>query len=103
MPKESIDRAVEALFSGARMLPIHCAECKGPLFEKEGRVFCPTCGEKKERRKEAPEAGLEETLRKKLGELRARLEKEEDHEEMMKILKEIDTLVEVLRKLETKG
>jgi UPF0148 protein len=102
VPEEKIDRAVEALFSGARMLSLHCAECRGPLFEKEGRVFCPVCGEKGGGEK-APEAGLGETLRKKLGELRARLEKEENHEEMMKILKEIDALVEVLRKLETKG
>jgi UPF0148 protein len=103
VPEEGIDRAVEALFSGARMLSVHCAECKGPLFEKEGRVFCPVCGERQERGKEAPEAGLEETLRRKLGELRARLEREEDHERTMKILKEIDALVEVLRKLEGKG
>ncbi|MEM2866811.1 MAG: Sjogren's syndrome/scleroderma autoantigen 1 family protein [Candidatus Hadarchaeales archaeon] len=98
MPERKIDRAVEALFSGARMLSIHCAECRGPLFEKEGRVFCPTCGERKVG-KEAPEEGLEGTLRKKLEELKARLETEKDHEQMMRTLKEIDALVEVLKKL----
>jgi UPF0148 protein len=103
VPEEGINKAVEALFSGARMLSLHCAECRGPLFEKEGKIFCPTCGEKRVEGREAPEAGLGEALRRKLGELRARLEKERDHEEMMKILKEIDALVEVLRKLETRG
>jgi UPF0148 protein len=103
VPEEGINKAVEALFSGAKMLPLHCAECRGPLFEKEGKVFCPACGEKGAGEGKAPEAGLGKTLRKKLGELRARLEKEEDHEEMMRILKEIDALVEVLRKLETRS
>ncbi len=96
MPEKKIDKAVEALFSGARMLSIHCAECRGPLFEKDGKVFCPTCGV---RGGEAPDEGLEGTLRRKLEELKARLETEKDHEQLMRTLKEIDALVEVLRKL----
>lgn len=95
--EKELSKAVEALFSGARMLSIHCGECRGPLFEKDGKVFCPSCGEKE---KKKPESDLKETLKKKLEELKSRLETEKDHDQMMKILKEIEALVEVLKKLE---
>ena len=26
------------------MLAHHCPDCKVPLFEKDGRIFCPSCG-----------------------------------------------------------
>ncbi|NPA47103.1 MAG: hypothetical protein GXO14_00480 [Thermococci archaeon] len=41
------------LFSGAKMLDRHCPVCGSPLFEKDGRVFCPVC----ESRKNAAEEG----------------------------------------------
>jgi len=103
-----MEKAVEALFSGAKMLPLHCARCRGPLFEREGKIFCPVCeerGAKEERvgepRKGAgPPEGLEGRLWRKLEELGERLERERTHEEVMKILGEMGALLEVLRKLE---
>ncbi|NJF24831.1 Sjogren's syndrome/scleroderma autoantigen 1 family protein [Thermococcus sp. Bubb.Bath] len=31
------------MLSGAKMLDRHCPVCGSPLFEKDGKVFCPVC------------------------------------------------------------
>ncbi|MEO2151080.1 MAG: Sjogren's syndrome/scleroderma autoantigen 1 family protein, partial [Thermococcus sp.] len=31
------------MLSGAKMLDRHCPKCGSPLFEKDGKVFCPVC------------------------------------------------------------
>jgi len=36
------------LLSGAKMLDRHCPVCGAPLFEKDGKVFCPVCERRKE-------------------------------------------------------
>lgn len=40
---EAISRAAEILLKGAKMLSLHCPECKMPLFEKDSKVFCVSC------------------------------------------------------------
>ncbi len=42
--EKGIASAAELLYKGAKMLAHSCPECKMPLFEKDGRVFCPSCG-----------------------------------------------------------
>ncbi|WP_456472625.1 Sjogren's syndrome/scleroderma autoantigen 1 family protein [Methanocaldococcus sp.] len=40
-------RVVSAeLLKGAKMLPKHCKNCGFPLFEKNGRIYCPICSKK---------------------------------------------------------
>ncbi len=39
-----ISNAAELLYKGAKMLTYHCPDCKLPLFEKDGKIFCPSCG-----------------------------------------------------------
>ncbi len=56
------------LLSGAKMLDRHCPVCGSPLFEKDGRVFCPVCEHRKAQKKESSE-GVFESLMKKLDEL----------------------------------
>lgn len=57
------------MLSGAKMLDRHCPpKCGSPLFEKDGRVFCPVC-EYREKRRKAETKGVEERLREKLNEL----------------------------------
>ncbi len=36
--------AAELLYKGAKMLTYHCPDCKLPLFERDGKIFCPSCG-----------------------------------------------------------
>jgi len=40
----AISDAAELLYKGAKMLTYHCPDCKLPLFEKDGKIFCPSCG-----------------------------------------------------------
>ncbi|WP_290723659.1 Sjogren's syndrome/scleroderma autoantigen 1 family protein [Archaeoglobus sp.] len=42
--ENGIESAAELLYKGAKMLAYSCPECKMPLFEKDGKVFCPSCG-----------------------------------------------------------
>uniref|UniRef100_A0A7C2S4A1 Uncharacterized protein n=1 Tax=Archaeoglobus fulgidus TaxID=2234 RepID=A0A7C2S4A1_ARCFL len=42
--EKEIASAAELLYKGAKMLAYNCPDCKMPLFEKDGRVFCPSCG-----------------------------------------------------------
>ncbi len=39
-----ISDAAELLYKGAKMLTYHCPDCKLPLFEKDGKIFCASCG-----------------------------------------------------------
>ncbi len=44
MSDKKISEAVELLYKGGKMLSYHCPDCMIPLFEKDGRIFCPSCG-----------------------------------------------------------
>ncbi|ASJ11337.1 hypothetical protein A3L12_06335 [Thermococcus sp. P6] len=88
------------MLSGAKMLDRHCPVCGSPLFEKNGRVFCPVCEHRKNMEK-ASRKGVEERLIEKLEDLANSLP--EDLEELEKHLKVMERIVELLeryRKLE---
>jgi len=105
MQDEKVAKMAEALLSGGKMLPLHCAKCGGPLFEKEGKVACAVCGEKvaEVRKEEAirPVAGDEvrEIILKKLQELAIQLRKETDPHKISEILGLMKSALEVLEKL----
>ena len=40
---EIIKMLSEELLKGAKMLPNYCPKCGYPLFEKDGKVYCPIC------------------------------------------------------------
>ncbi len=42
--ENGIENAAELLYKGAKMLAYSCPDCKMPLFEMDGKVFCPSCG-----------------------------------------------------------
>jgi UPF0148 protein len=90
MEDEKIKKVAEALMAGGRMLSIHCASCFSPLFEQDGRIFCPVCGEKQV-------SETERVLREKLRSLLSQLEKETDHERVLKLLEEIKSIKELLK------
>jgi len=40
---EAIVDAAKLLRKGAKMLSYYCPECHFPLFQSEGKIFCPNC------------------------------------------------------------
>ena len=97
-----MSKAVEALLAGGKMLSIHCANCKGPLFERDGVIFCPVCGEEKRfvtKPEVAPPSEAERILREKLDALTARIGKETDHRKTLELLEEVKSILEVLQRL----
>ncbi len=99
-----LKQMAELLLSKATMLQYHCADCKAPLFEKNGKIFCPRCGtfqvEKREAKNQEPkektqteESPTQKVLVKKRAELLKRIEKEKNP-------KKISELLEALEKLE---
>ena len=83
------------MLSGAKMLDRHCPKCGSPLFEKDGRVFCPVC----EHRKKTQRAGMKgvgERLREKLSELANSLP--EDIDELEKHLRAMEKIIELLER-----
>ena len=93
---KNMKHMVELLLSRATMLQYHCAECKSPLFEKEGKIICPVCGEfKQEEKKEKKKVkgGVNKIIEKKRDELLKKLDTENDP-------KKIAELAEALEKLE---
>jgi len=105
MQDEKVVKMAEALLSGGKMLPLHCAKCGGPLFEREGKVMCAVCGEKvaETRKAEAirPVAGGEvrEIILEKLRELATQLQKETDPHKISEILGLMKSALDVLEKL----
>jgi uncharacterized Zn finger protein (UPF0148 family) len=41
--RERTERLSDLLLKGATMTDIHCPECGDPIFQHEGRQFCPSC------------------------------------------------------------
>uniref|UniRef100_A0A7C3RK40 Uncharacterized protein n=1 Tax=Archaeoglobus fulgidus TaxID=2234 RepID=A0A7C3RK40_ARCFL len=58
--EKEIASAAELLYKGAKMLAYNCPDCKMPLFEKDGRVFCPSCGREVIIEGEKETSGLQE-------------------------------------------
>ncbi|BAA29888.1 Sjogren's syndrome/scleroderma autoantigen 1 family protein [Pyrococcus horikoshii] len=83
------------LLSGAKMLDKHCPKCGSPLFEKDGRVFCPVC-EYREKQKKEMVKGVEERLMEKLTQLANSLP--DDIDELEKHLRVMEKIIEVLEK-----
>ena len=107
MQDDNIAKMAEALLSGGKMLPLHCAKCRGPLFEKDGKITCAVCGEKvAEAKAEAvkPVAAkdVRDILTEKLQELAAQLRKEMDPRKSSEILVLMKSILEALEKLGAK-
>lgn len=52
--EDKIKAMAELLLSKATMLQYHCSECGSPIFKKDKKVFCPSCGELKAKKEEKP-------------------------------------------------
>lgn len=88
------------MLSGAKMLDKHCPKCGSPLFEKNGRVFCPVCEYRAKKRAERIR-GVEERLMEKLNELAESLPSDvAELEKHLSAMEKIIDLIQKYRKLE---
>jgi len=104
MKEENLSKITGMLLAGGKMLGIHCATCMGPLFEYQGKVVCPVCGEKtrpeKTKSNAKPLKKVREALHTKLDSLSEQLAKETDQTKTQEILENIKSTREALKKLE---
>jgi len=101
MREKNVAKIAEMLLAGGKMLSLHCATCQSPLFEYEGKIMCPVCGEKaKAAKPEAKPAGeVERILLGKLDQLAAELKGETDRHAVSELLELMKSTLEVLEKL----
>jgi len=83
------------MLSGAKMLDRHCPKCGSPLFEKDGKVFCPVCEHRKKQR-QAEMKGVEDRLMEKLNELANSLP--DDINELEKHLRVMELIINLLER-----
>jgi UPF0148 protein len=105
MSSELTKKAVDMLLSGATLVSEPCPYCKGVRVMKDGHALCVSCGKEPEikedkikEEKKTSESTLE-VLEKKLANLSLELEQEKNHEKQQEILKSINSLVEIIKKL----
>jgi UPF0148 protein len=105
MSSELTKKAVDMLLKGATLVSDPCPYCKGVRVMKDGHALCVSCGKEPEIKENdiKPETKKSEStlriLEKKLEKLSQELEHEKNHEKQQKILKSINSLVEIIKKL----
>ena len=117
--EKGISSAAELLYKGAKMLAHSCPDCKMPLFEKDGKIFCPSCGREaviegestseglrsedspsnKPVREVASEPDVVEKVEKAISRVCDLIVESKDVEEVAKLTESLDRLTEVLKKL----
>jgi uncharacterized Zn finger protein (UPF0148 family) len=104
MREKHIAKITDMLLSGGKMLSIHCGECKSPLFEYQGKVVCPVCGEREVKAPPEPAlkpaaVGTERVLREKLDWVTGQLQRETDHRKISELVELMKSLLEALEKV----
>jgi len=107
---KDVAKMAEMLLAGGKMLSLHCATCKSPLFEYGGKVMCPICGEKAKaatletaKLKARPATDeIEGVLLEKLNQLAAELKKESDRRTVAELLELMKSILEVIEKLKAR-
>lgn len=111
MSNDLTKKAVKMLLNGATLLSEPCPYCKGVRVMKNGHALCVNCGKEPETKKIEPDSKIAEStiishtdsslniLEQKLQSLSKELEEEKNHEKQQQILKSINSLVEIIRKL----
>ena len=107
MSNEYTKRAAEMLLNGATLLSEPCPYCKGVRVMKNGNALCVNCGKEPDKNINAIESDKQEDntsnslikLEKKLKDLTVELSTESDHKKHESLLKSIDSLVEIIKKM----
>ena len=107
MSNELTKKAAEMLLKGATLLSEPCPYCKGVRVMKDGNALCVNCEKKPEESHENIESNNESDdnstalmkLERKLEKLTEELSEESNHETQELILRSINSLVEIIKKL----
>ncbi|MDP6857965.1 MAG: Sjogren's syndrome/scleroderma autoantigen 1 family protein [Candidatus Nitrosopelagicus sp.] len=107
MSNELTKKAAEMLLNGATLLSEPCPYCKGVRVMKDGNALCVNCGKKPEEKhegvKQNKESGDNSTalmkLEEKLDKLTEELSDESNHEKQESLLRSINSLVEIIKKM----
>ena len=107
MSNELTKKAAEMLLNGATLLSEPCPYCKGVRVMKDGNALCVNCGKKPEENHEKIESNKETEddstslmkLERKLEKLTEELSEEQNHEKQELILRSINSLVEIIKKM----
>ena len=105
MSSELTKKAVDMLLKGATLVSEPCPYCKGVRVMKNGHALCVSCGKEPEikendiKPEEQKSESTLDTLGKKLKTLSQELDSEKNHEKQQEILKSINSLVEIIKKL----
>ena len=107
MSNEYTKRAAEMLLNGATLLSEPCPYCKGVRVIKDGDAFCVNCGREPDKNNNVVESDKEVKntvnslikLEKKLENLTEELSDELDHKKQESLLKSINSLVEIIKKM----
>ena len=102
MEAEKMAKITKLLLAGAKMLSVHCASCRSPLFQLRDRVTCPVCGEKVVAKAEPKPVSkeLKTVLREKLDALTEELKREKDPRRISEILAAVKSVREALKTIE---
>ena len=107
MSNELTKKAAEMLLNGATLLSEPCPYCKGVRVMKDGNALCVNCGKKPEENHDNVESDKEAEddptalmkLENKLEKLTDELSEESNHEKQEMILRSINSLVEIIKKM----
>ena len=107
MSNEYTKRAAEMLLNGATLLSEPCPYCKGVRVIKDGDALCVNCGKEPDKNNNIVESDkkVKNTvnslikLEKKLENLTEELSDELDHKKQEPLLKSINSLVEIIKKM----
>lgn len=104
MQEKNVGKIAEMLLAGDKMLSLHCATCRSPLFEHEGKVVCPICGEKAEAAKSEvkPAGEVECIMLDRLDQLAKEFKEETDRHAAAELLELMKSILEVLEKLKVR-
>lgn len=111
--EEIAKKGADLLRAGAIMLQSHCPDCKTPLFKLiSGEVVCPGCERKvifvkSDEDKSSIEESiktsrLEESVMKKVEELKEKMASTEDPAELERLAKSLSSLLDLIDKLRRK-
>jgi UPF0148 protein len=105
MEEEAIKIVSAELLKGAKMLPTHCPKCGYPLFEKDGKVYCPICEKLKnedtseEKDTEKSDLDINEILTEKINYLAEKLKDEKEISRIKEIGEALYILVKIKKKM----
>ena len=107
MSNDITRKAVDMLLNGATLLAEPCPYCNGVRVIKDGNALCIDCGKEPKQEIENIPNNHESTstlkiMQNKLEKLSKQLEKEEDPAKQQELIKTIDSLINVIDKLNKK-